>query len=250
MTSPAPKPPSAAHRSPIQGTWEKLSPTWGTVGSTRCPLHFDDPQREREIASAVALADLSMLRKVGVKGPGSTAWLRDIGLNLPDRVYGCHDSETDGLVARVDQGEFFIEAGLTAAGFSAGAVDRVAEGLERGVPGASRVDRQDAGLLLCGQDAHKVIEQTCGYDFEHGHGTRRDESVIVMTRVAAVSVAVRLFNLKPDCESSNVPAFRIWTAPSYGVYLWEALLEIVRDLGGGPVGLGAFGFASSQPAED
>ena len=34
-------------------------------------------------------------------------------------------------------------------------------------------------------------------------------------------------------ESSG---FRIWCEPSYGVYLWGSLLDIVRDLGGSPVG--------------
>ena len=38
-------------------------------------------------------------------------------------------------------------------------------------------------------------------------------------------------------EVRQIPAFQIWCDPSYGPYLWETLLEIVREKGGGPVGM-------------
>jgi hypothetical protein len=34
-------------------------------------------------------------------------------------------------------------------------------------------------------------------------------------------------------------AFRFWLDPSYGSYLWETLLEIVRDQGGDAIGFDA-----------
>ena len=38
------------------------------------------------------------------------------------------------------------------------------------------------------------------------------------------------------CGLGDVPAYRLWCEPSYGEYLFAALLEIVQELGGGPVG--------------
>jgi sarcosine oxidase subunit gamma len=38
----------------------------------------------------------------------------------------------------------------------------------------------------------------------------------------------------------DVPAYRLWCEPSYGEYLFAALLEIVHELGGGPVGWDCF----------
>jgi sarcosine oxidase subunit gamma len=35
--------------------------------------------------------------------------------------------------------------------------------------------------------------------------------------------------------------YRIWCDGTYGVYLWATLVGVARDLGGGPVGLGALG---------
>ena len=53
---------------------------------------------------------------------------------------------------------------------------------------------------------------------------------LIMTRVAGVSCAVL------PIEAAGIPQFRLWLDCSYGVYLWEALYEIVRDHGGEVVG--------------
>ena len=52
-----------------------------------------------------------------------------------------------------------------------------------------------------------------------------------MTRVALVSCAIF------PTAIAGAPAFRIWFIPSYAVYLWRNLLQIVRDLGGDAVGV-------------
>ena len=54
-----------------------------------------------------------------------------------------------------------------------------------------------------------------------------------MTRVAGVSCMIL------PLQAEEAPAFRFWLDPSYGSYLWEALLEIVRDQGGDAIGLDA-----------
>ena len=54
-----------------------------------------------------------------------------------------------------------------------------------------------------------------------------------MTRVAGVSCMVL------PLQAKGAPAFRFWLDASYGSYLWEALLEIVRDQGGDAIGLDA-----------
>ena len=34
-------------------------------------------------------------------------------------------------------------------------------------------------------------------------------------------------------------AYRVWCDGTYGAWLWKTLVEIARELGGGPVGLDA-----------
>ncbi len=52
-----------------------------------------------------------------------------------------------------------------------------------------------------------------------------------MTRVAGVSCMIL------PLQAEEAPSFRFWLDPSYGSYLWEALLEIVRHQSGDAIGL-------------
>jgi hypothetical protein len=94
-----------------------------------------------------------------------------------------------------------------------------------GSPGVYRVQRQEAALLLSGARANDVLVETCGYDF------RQPGNRLIMTRVAGVSCAIL------PIEAGGISMFRLWLDYSYGVYLWEALYEIVRDHGGDVVGM-------------
>jgi sarcosine oxidase subunit gamma len=130
---------------------------------------------------------------------------------------------------RTDRQEVVLEDGP--------ASDRIAE-LERQVsshpPGVFLVRRQDASFQLTGTRSNAVLRETCGVDF-----TQPPDGV-VMTRVAGVSCMVLPF------QFDEIPACRFWLDPSYGPYLWEALLEIVRDHDGDAIGLDAL-YPSFEP---
>jgi sarcosine oxidase, subunit gamma len=70
--------------------------------------------------------------------------------------------------------------------------------------------------------------ETCGIDFS---SFPFEERRVVMTSMTGVSVTVVRW------LREGVPLYRIWCDPSFGAYLWETLLEVARDLGGGAVGL-------------
>src|SRR5262249_11243393 len=95
-------------------------------------------------------------------------------------------------------------------------------------PGVYRVLRQDASLLLSGSQATEVLLETCGYDF------REASPKVVMTRVAVVSCSILPRTL------NGFSVFQLWLDGTYGFYLWETLLPIVRELGGSPVGIACF----------
>ena len=113
---------------------------------------------------------------------------------------------------------FFIEDTLDAC-----TVPTLSEALTHPCDRCCAVQRQDAGLVLTGRQASHVMAQTCAIDF-HSPPERT-----VMSRVAGVSCMILPLN--------DARAIRIWCGASYGIYLWETLLDIVRDLGGAPVGL-------------
>jgi sarcosine oxidase subunit gamma len=80
--------------------------------------------------------------------------------------------------------------------------------------------------------AAEVMAQTCGVEFVGASGGK-----LVYSRVAGVSCSIlpRTFG--------NINGLQLWLDGTYGVYLWETLLGIAMELGGGPVGLSVF-FAS------
>ena len=62
-----------------------------------------------------------------------------------------------------------------------------------------------------------------------------------MTRVAMVSCSILvegglLEEGLVEGDAAGAPVYHLWAAASYGPYLWDELLAIVRDCGGGPVG--------------
>jgi sarcosine oxidase subunit gamma len=56
---------------------------------------------------------------------------------------------------------------------------------------------------------------------------------VVMTQVAGISATL----LRESLAGEQV--YRVWCDVSYGPYMWEMLLEVAQELGGGAVGLTA-----------
>jgi sarcosine oxidase subunit gamma len=184
------------------------------------PLDFGDPEAEATRAKTLALCDVSALPRLTFKGPGARAFLDTQGVPAPEAIYEWLPLEGDGLVCRTGATEFFVEEGI-----GGGLLSRIEQALDAGRAGVYRVLRQDAALLLCGRRAAEVLAQTCGYDLRQG------ASRLVMTRVAGVSCAML------QREFDGIPTYQLWLDGSYGLYLWEALLAITGELGGGPVGM-------------
>jgi len=206
--------------SALESSLESLGPIWTERFGMRVPLRFREIEEERKQFENLAICDLSALPKMGVKGRGAVACLREEGLTVPERIYGWRQLEDGGLAIRTDRNEVFLEEGIegsTLAGLS--------KKLGRGATSVDRVERQDTCLLLSGSRAIEVLRQTCSFNFSV------ESETVVMTRIALVSCMVL------SCREAGVPVYRIWCIPSYGVYLWENLLQIVAELGGDAVGV-------------
>ena len=184
-------------------------------------LRFADPEQEDRLKQHLALTDLSCLPRLGLKGAGVLAWLRENGLQTGAALSAVTPIEEHGILVRIDREEVILEDGLRGQ-----VVSRIQEGLSSNPPGVYRVERQEASFLLIGSRTDEVLSQTCGHEF------RESERQVVLSRVAGVSC--RLLRV----EASGIAGLRIWLDPSYSVYLWETLLGIVREDGGDAVGLG------------
>ena len=209
-----------SRRSPVHDALEPLKPRWGRLHDMPVALDYGDARGEAERARTLALCDVSALTRVTVKGPGAERWLREQGLQVPASIYGVARAGRSDLILRSGGAEFLIEDGVS--GNTALGLLGAGKG---GKPDVYRIPRQDASFLLLGKDANDVMLETCGVDLS------AREARAVYSRVAGVSCALL------PIEVNGIPGFQMWCDGTYGAYLWETLLEIIRDKGGGPVGM-------------
>lgn len=180
-----------------------------------------EARNEAGSATALTLCDASALPRFGVCGPRAARWLTDQAVAVPRTVLGTQALPPDGLCLRTGQAEFIVEDGPEGT-----AAADLARALGSGLDGVYPVLRQDAQILLRGEQACDVLAQVCGVNF------RAPGDRLVFTRLAGVSCAV----LPPGAR----PWFRIWVDATHAVYLWQTLLQIVRELDGGVSGLASF----------
>jgi len=181
----------------------------------------------------VALCDASGLPMWLLKGRGADAWLVERNVDVPAEIYasthlaggetGGGASANGAWVTRTGADEFLIES-------KNGERHQLLEDLASNTPEQGdlfAMERQDAVFVVTGELADNVMSQTCGIDWE-----RTAPDLVVMTRVAGVSCSVRRRSL------NDTTGFVLRLDPTYGIYLWDQLLRICEEEGGGVVGTG------------
>jgi sarcosine oxidase subunit gamma len=217
----------AALRHPHPGRGQHrpaLEPVWAELGDMPIVLHWQDPAAERVQMEELALADLSCQPRVVAKGPRAAEFLASQGWPVPEQVLNVLPSVGGGLVARTGANEFLVE-GLP----GDERVGQLEAALAQAGGGVYRVPRQDAIMALVGSRAVEALRHACAYDFASAEAG----GPVVMTRMAGVSCTVIVRSI------DNRRVFELSTEGTFGVYLWHVLLEIVYELGGGPIGVAA-----------
>ena len=204
--------------SPLHDSIAPLNPRWAVVHAMQVPVQMEGDTH----ATPVQLSDASCLPRMGVKGAKAEAWLVSQGMQVPPGINSWVRSPEGTLIARLARTEFFLEdrAGATT-------VERL-NGILAPASGVSPVPRQDGALVLYGRSANDLLTQTCNVNFRTWTLEAR---TVVMTSMVGVSVLVIW---EPYRE---LPRYRLWCDHTFAPYLWETLIEIARELGGGAVGL-------------
>jgi sarcosine oxidase subunit gamma len=174
-------------------------------------------ERAADVAARLGMADLSDLARHGCKGPGAAQWLAALGLPVPDAPNTWLPLEDGGRIARLGLTEFLVEG-------SASRLDAVMAAPR--AAGVYPVLRQDAALVLTGDRLDELLRQTCSVNFRPLDPADRPVVLTSMVGVAVTAIPERL---------AGRPALRLWCDGTYGHYLWETLLEIAIELGGGAI---------------
>jgi sarcosine oxidase, subunit gamma len=203
---------------PLFDPQNPLAQRWTSVESMPVVLTYGGD--DHKLAQVVGIGDASFLRRTGFKGPGAVAWLQQQSRPIPAQPNQWAALSAGGLVARLGRTEFLIEdgeGGVHCAGLEAST--RAA--------GVYPVLRQDAALLLTGQRAGELLLQTCSIEFAALDASTRP---VVLTSMVGVGVTIAIETLGASLR------YRIWCDSTYGAYLWTTLVDVARDLGGGPIG--------------
>lgn len=199
---------------------KEKDPIWKEVHGMPVVLRFAKPQVERLAKLHLALADVSCFPRLGLRGMGISSWLNTLGFNVPKAIYSVAPIENNGTLVKIDKNEVIIEDGLHGT-----VVSKISQEILAAPKGIFPVVRQEASFFLSGNESYRVICETCGHNF------KESGDQFVMTRVAGVSCCLL------PVQSSEFQGYRIWVDPSYSVYLWKILLQIVREYEGDIIGL-------------
>lgn len=211
-------------QSPIAFAQEPLKPDMGFINNMAIVNRYSDPSVEAKYSETLAICDLSCLWRFGIKGPKAAETLTAKGITLPSQSnHWVTHGET--LVMRLGNSEYLLEDAI-----GAQQCQQLKADLHSG-NGTHLVLRNDASFILSGRRLDELLSQVCAIDLS---GPKLDDNQLVMTSMAGVSVTVLRL------ESAGQTFLRLWCDGTFGVYLWETLLNIIEELGGGPVGINQF----------
>lgn len=211
--------------SPVAYAQHGPSVRWSVVNDMEIATEFADKNTELARKKVLGVTDVSCFQRHGVKGPQASQWLVEHELAIPPKPNSWVICKEKSLVLRLGMSEFLIEdlIGGHACKGLAGDKQRVA--------GVYQVPRADASFILSGSEVLGLFSELCSLDL-------RDKALlpdeVVMTQVAGVSATI----LRQTLDGEHV--YRLWCDGTYGAYMWDVLLKIAGELGGGAVGLSSY----------
>jgi sarcosine oxidase subunit gamma len=208
MTTPLRLSPIHDALQPITGSWREINGMPALM--TSLP--------EAAIAPQLGISDLSFLTRFGVKGAGAADWLNRQNIPVPEQPNSWHPLSGGGIVARLGMNEFLVEDGLHTA-----IAPQLAEACQHPPSKVYPVLRQDLAIALCGQAVNELLLQTCSFNFRALALSARP---VILTSLIGVAVII------VPGEQNRFPHYKIWCDGTFGMYLWQTLLEIAAELGG------------------
>lgn len=183
---------------------------------------------EAKQTTQLALVDLSTLPRVGFKGAGAPAWLKEQGAQLPDSPNQAKRQEDGSLIVSLSTNEMLILSDLTSnSNCTAMLQDRWSLESTRRVYLLPRSDSH-CWFALTGEHAAITLAKVCGVDFRtHKFSERK----LAQTSLARVNAIV----LRNDFGTT--PCFFILSDVSSAEYLWDALLDAMVEFHGSAVGM-------------
>ena len=179
-------------------------------------------------AERCGLIDLTVLERSGFRGRQAATHLEALGLPVPTEPNRAVMSRQGETVLRLSAREFWV---LSAADDDG---QRVRQLTLQPLPTKDCYSlfcqHSHAWLMLTGQQRAEVMAKLCGVDLR--------DSVFPVGHIAQTSVA-RSTAIVVHHRWGRQPVFSLFCDSASADYLWGAVLDAMREFGGGPVGLHA-----------
>lgn len=193
-------------------------------------LDYGDLAAERAALARLALVDLSLLPRIGFKGPGTPEWLAAMNLELP--APNRARRQADGaLVARLAPREALLLAREEGPLARLEAAWRQARRDRPGEPIGYPVPRADSHFwfLVTGTQAPAMLAKLCGVDLRPH---RFEPLQVAQTQAMRLSAIV----IRDD---GDLPAWHLLADSASAEYAWDCLVDAMAEFGGRPAGLDA-----------
>jgi len=211
--------------SPVAHAQPRGSAKWEVINGMDIAVEFASSEIEQARQKVLGVIDVSCLERFGVKGPNAAQWLNDRGIAIPANPNAWILCEQKTLVLRLGSSEFLIEDLL-----GGNACSKLASDKTR-MASVYKVPRADAAFIVSGSEVLNLFSELCSLDLREKSFLDND---VIMTQVAGISATV----IRQSLNGEQV--YRIWCDGTYGPYMWDVLLEIAVELGGGAVGFSRY----------
>ncbi|MFM9912890.1 MAG: sarcosine oxidase subunit gamma [Methylophilaceae bacterium] len=208
---------------PVAYALKGLSFSMGALNGMEVAMHFDDEATEVRHKQTLGVCDVSCLSRFAIKGAGAAQWLEANKVIIPATANSWNQQASGALVLRLGNSEFLLED--PPGGNLCTALHAAEKATKQGL---YQVERCDAALLLSGSLVSKLLAELCALDLRE---KALDEHALLMTQVAGISATIIRQNLQGE------PVYRLWCDGTYGAFMWDTMLEIAVEHGGGAVGL-------------
>lgn len=208
---------------PVAYAQQRLSPKMTVLNGMEVAIEFASAEIENKRKSTLGICDVSCFPRFGVKGLNAVQWLKEHKVEIPQQGNAWVRHQPDTLVLRLGLNEFLVEDQLNGK-----ACEALHAANQPKAYGIYKVQRNDTALILSGSRVQALFSEVCALDL-------RDQALasdaVVMTQMAGISVTL----LRQQLNGETV--YRLWCDGTYGPYIWDTLLEIAGELGGGAAGV-------------
>jgi len=205
---------------PIAYALKHLTPQMVVLNGMEVAMRFGDDATENRNNQTLGICDVSCLSRFAVKGVNAAQWLEKNKLVIPAMANSWNSHKSGALTLRLGGNEFLIEDapdGNVCAALRSADTDT----------GIYRVARRDAAFVLSGNKVLSLLSELCALDLSE---KALGDDALVITQVAGISATIIRQSIQ------HLPVYRLWCDGTYGAFIWDTMLEIAVEHGGGAVG--------------